>query len=545
MTAAPDSIPARLARLGERPQSTVIVRCSGPVSAEGVTAAQLLDGCRRIADALRAAGVRAGDQAVVRTRDAYQLVAGVYALTSLGAVPVPAEPRAGVRRCLDEIAPGVFVGERLTHVARRALGWGRGHVRTALVTGRAFPGPAHLPGRHLPERHLPERHLPERHLPSAVPGGTGPAPWVPEPRSEDLATIAFTPGSSGRPEGMEDAHATLAGQLTALDAVLGIRADDVLFSCFLPFAALGPLLGVPTVVPQVDHLAPARTPSGHLVGPLLRHRATVLLGSSAVLGLIAGHCARHGLTLPSVRRVLSFGAPLRPRLAEALAKALPAGAEIVSVHGATGCLPVAAIDAERSGALRIQPPPGHSGTCLGRPLPGVDARVLDADATGLGEIAVAGPVVSPGRHVRPEGTGAARAEADGTPWYRTGDLGRLDEEGRLWYLGRKAHLVTGGEFTLTTEDIEATADTAAGVRRTALVGVGPAGRQRAVLCVEPERAARTDAVVSALRTVLRDHPHARRIGTVLFHPRFPADIRHDSRIDRARLAARAAQGVPQ
>ncbi|MFI8215217.1 AMP-binding protein [Streptomyces sp. NPDC085932] len=530
MTAVPDSISARLARLAEEPHSTAVVRCSGPVSAEDVTAAQLLDGCRRIADALRAAGVRSGDRAVVMTRDAYQLVACVYALTSLGAVPVLIEPRAEVRRCLDEVAPGVFIGEPLAHVARRALGWGRGHVRTALVTGRGFPGQAHLLGRHLP---------------SAVPDGTGPAPRVPEPRPEDLATIAFTSGSTGRPLGVEYAHATLAGQLTALDAVLRTRADDVLLSCFLPFAALGPLLGVTTVAPQVDHLAPARTPPGHLVGPLLQHGATVLLGSPAVLGLIAGHCARRGLTLPSVRRVLSFGTPLRPRLAEALTKALPAGAEILSVHGATECLPVAAIDAEQSRVLRVQPPPGHSGTCLGRPLPGVEARVLDADATGLGEIAVAGPVVSPGYHARPEATAAVRTGADGTLWHRTGDLGRVDEAGRLWYLGRKAHLVTGEDFTLTTEDVEATADTAAGVRRTALVGVGPAGRQRAVLCVEPERAARRDAVVSALRTALRDHPHARRIGTVLFHPRFPTDLRHHSRIDRVRLAARAAEGGPR
>ncbi|MEU6918015.1 AMP-binding protein [Streptomyces olindensis] len=529
MTVAPDSVFTRLARLTECPRATVLVRCAGTLRTEEVTAAQLLDGCRRTADALRAAGVRRGDKAVVMTRDAYGLVASVYALVSLGAVPVLIEPRAEVRRCLDEIAPGVFIGEPLAHVARRALGWGRGRVRTALVTGRGFPGRGRLLGEGLP---------------SAVPDGGGPAPDVPGPdapgpRPDDLAMIAFTSGSTGQPKGVEYHHATLTGQLATLDAVLRAEPGDVLLSCFLPFAALGPLLGLTTVAPQVDHLAPARTPPGYLVGPLLGHRATIVLGSPAVLALIAGHCVRHGLTLPSVRRVLSFGAPLRPRLVEMLTKALPPGAEILSVYGATECLPVAASDA---GALRAEPPPGHAGTCLGRPLPGVRARILDADGTGLGEIAVAGPVVSPAYHARPDATDAAKTVADGALWHRTGDLGRLDDDGRLWYLGRTAHLVTGAGFTLTTEDIEAAADTAPGVRRTALVGVGPAGRQRAVLCVEPERGARKEAVVDALRAALDGHPQARSIGTVLFRPHFPTDIRHNSKIDRARLAAYAEGG---
>lgn len=154
-------------------------------------------------------------------------------------------------------------------------------------------------------------------------------------------------------------------------------------------------------------------------------------------------------------------------------------------------------------------------------------------------------MVSPAYHARPDATGTAKTAADGRLWHRTGDLGRLDDEGRLWYLGRKAHLVTGEGFTLTTEDIEATADTAPGIRRTALIGIGPEGQQRAVLCVEPEPGTNRDTILHDLRAALGDHPHGRRICTVLFHPRFPTDIRHNSKIDRARLAARAAKHLPR
>ncbi|MCF1592188.1 AMP-binding protein [Streptomyces muensis] len=530
MTAAQDSILARLTRLGEHPEATALVRCAGARASQTITAAQLLDGCRRSADNLRAAGVERGDKAVIMTRDAYELFVAVHGSALLGAVPALIEPRAEVRRCLDEIGPGVFIGEPLAHVGRRALGWGRGHLHTALVTGGRFPGQDRLLGRSLP---LP------------VADGSGPPPRAPVPHDDDLAMIAFTSGSTGRPKGVEYRHATHAGQLTALADVLRPRADDVLLSCFLPMALLGPLLGLPTVAPQINHLAPARTPPGHIVGPLLRHGATAVVASPAVLRLIVGHCDRNGLTLPSVRRVLSFGASLRPRLARALAKVLPADAEILSVYGATECLPVAAIAAGDLRELGTEPPPGHAGTCLGRPLPGVEARILNADATALGEIAVAGPVVSPAYHARPDATVIAKTVADGRLWHRTGDLGRLDDRGRLWYLGRKAHLVTGEDRTLTTEDVEAAADTAPGVRRTALVGIGPAGHQRAVLCVEPVPGTDREAILHALRAALGDHPQGRRIATVLFHPRFPTDIRHNSKIDRTRLAASAARRLPR
>ncbi|MEU9559932.1 AMP-binding protein [Streptomyces fumanus] len=526
MTTAPDDFLTRLGHLAERPLSTALVRCAGAHAARETTAGRLLEDCRSAAVALRRAGVRRGDKAVVMTRDAHALLTAVYGLVRLGAVPVLIEPRAEVRRCLDEIGPGVFVGEPLAHAGRLLLGWGRGHVRTTLVTGRPFPGRGRPPGGGPP-------------APASDAGA--PFPPLPRPHPDALAMIAFTSGSTGRPKGVEYRYATLAGQLTTLAGLLRPTPDDVLLSCFLPFTLLGPLLGMTTVAPQVDHLAPARTRPAHLVGPLREQAATVVAASPTVLGLIVRQALRESLTFPSVRRVLSFGAALRPRLAEALAAVLPAQAEILSVYGATECLPVAAVTGAALRELRTQPPPGHGGTCLGRPLPGVAVRVLDADATGLGEIAVAGPVVSPAYHLRPEATAAARTTADGTLWHRTGDLGRLDPDGRLWYLGRKAHLVTGDGLALTTEDVETAADAVAGVRRTALVGVGAPGRQRAVLCVEPEPGTHRETLLGRLRAALAPHPYGRRIDTVLFHPCLPTDIRHNAKIDRGRLAAYAAR----
>lgn len=508
------------ARLDGRPDAVALVE-SRKGASRTTRRGELVRRCHRIAGALRDAGVRPGHKAVVMTRDAHDLTTVSYALGLLGAVPVLIEPRAEVGRCLQDVAPDVFIGEPLAHLGRRALGWGRPHVRIPLVTGSA-PLPA------------------SRRLITRTPADGTPLPHVREPDGDEPALIAFTSGSTGRPKGAEYRHSTLAGQLDALTALTGPRPDDVLLAGFLPVALLGPLLGLTTVAPAVNHLAPARTSPEELVGPILEHRVSIVLASPAVLTLIARHCARHGITLPSVRQILSFGAPLRVRLADALREAVPDDAEVLSVYGATECLPVSAIGDHDLRASRARPPAGHAGTCLGRPLPGVRARILDADATGLGEIAVTGPTVSRAYHARPDADAVTKSDTDHGVLHRTGDLGRLDDEGRLWFLGRKAHLVTGTGFTLTTEDIEAAADTAPGIRRTALVGVGTAVCQLPVLCVEPLPSTPRAAALAAVRAVLKDHPEGHRVGALLIRPAFPTDPRHNSKIDRMRLAGWAA-----
>ncbi|MFF7725569.1 AMP-binding protein [Streptomyces sp. NPDC008001] len=519
-------------RARDAPDAVALVR--GHRGGPGITYGHLSQRVHAMTEALRAAGVRRGHKAVTMTRDPYDFVTVVYALLALGAVPVlvePRLPRGHLHQCLGEVAPHVFVGEPLAHAGRRALGWGRGHVRVPLLTGGRLPGCG-------------------RPLTAVVPPGGGPFATAGEPPAEDLAMIAFTSGSTGVPKGAEYRYATLAAQVDALAPLLCGTAGGVLLSGFLPVVLLGPALGLTTLAPAVNHLAPARTRPERILRPLLTHRASVVAASPAVLRLLAGHCARQQVSLPSVERVVSFGAALRPGLAAALAQVLSPHAEVLSVYGATECLPVSAITAPEAQHLRATAAGPRPGTCLGRPVPGVHVRILDAghepdsDSAGVGEIAVAGPNVSPAYHARPGATAAAKSPAGCGLLHRTGDMGRLDASGRLWFHGRKAQRVTGDGFTLTTEDIEAATETVPGVRRTALVGVGPPGRQRAVLCAEPERPGgrrRRQELLRALRDALDRHPDGARVDAVLLHPGFPTDIRHNSKTDRARVAVWAAR----
>ncbi|MNN40715.1 peptide synthase [compost metagenome] len=124
--------------------------------------------------------------------------------------------------------------------------------------------------------------------------------------------------------------------------------------------------------------------------------------------------------------------------------------------------------------------------------------------------------------------------------HRMGDVGWFDEQGRLWFCGRKTHRVETATGPLYTEQVEPIFNTVPGVRRTALVGVGAYGSQRPVLCYELLPGADAAVVEVQLRELVAARPALVGIGDFLRHPGFPVDIRHNAKIGREKLAVWAA-----
>jgi acyl-CoA synthetase (AMP-forming)/AMP-acid ligase II len=174
------------------------------------------------------------------------------------------------------------------------------------------------------------------------------------------------------------------------------------------------------------------------------------------------------------------------------------------------------------------------------PIPEWSEDLLVADGE-IGEIAVSGPIVTREYFNRPEATALAKIAdpARGSFWHRMGDLGYRDGIGRIWFCGRKAHRVITPQGTLFTIPCEAVFNTHLRIARTALVGVGKPGSMRPVLCVEQRR---PDADLRReLLELGAKYPHTKSIQTILFHPSFPVDIRHNAKIFREKLAVWAAK----
>jgi len=132
-----------------------------------------------------------------------------------------------------------------------------------------------------------------------------------------------------------------------------------------------------------------------------------------------------------------------------------------------------------------------------------------------------------------------------------GDLGYLDDAGLLWFYGRKSQRVEAGPArgTLYTEPVELIFNQHPAVARSALVGVGPAGRREPVVVVEPRdpkllrHGAARQSLITELRELGARYPMSATIRQILLHPAFPVDIRHNAKIFREELAAWAAQRV--
>jgi len=123
-------------------------------------------------------------------------------------------------------------------------------------------------------------------------------------------------------------------------------------------------------------------------------------------------------------------------------------------------------------------------------------------------------------------------------WHRTGDVGHLDDDGRLWIEGRLAHVLVTADGVRTPVGLEQRAQTVDSVVSAAVVGVGPRGAQQVVVVVQPEVFSHGPVVAEpALAAAVRGALDGTDVAAVLVVEHLPTDVRHSSKIDRTRVAA--------
>lgn len=550
------NIAAVLPRIAAERPGQPAMRCPGGRGSDGfaaydvvLTYGELDARSDAIAAGLAAYGIHRGMRTVVMVRPSPEFFLLMFALFKLGAVPVLVDPgieRSALKTCLDEAAPEAFIGIPLAQFARRVFRWGLASVRRVVTVGwRAWPL---WRGETLAR--LERKGAALLAAKAARGEATG---MLADTQGEDTAAILFTSGSTGVPKGVVYRHRHFVAQIELLRTAFGIEPGGVDLPTFPPFALFDPALGLTSIIPDMDPTRPASADPRKLHHAIRRFGVSQLFGSPALMRVLA----EHGEPLPTLARVTSAGAPVPPDVVATMRRLLPENAQFWTPYGATECLPVAVIEAAELESTRAATETG-AGTCVGRPVAGNTVRIIRITDEAIaywrddlvvppgtiGEITVAGPSATDSYFARPEATRLAKIRErtgarDERIVHRMGDLGWFDEQGRLWFCGRKGHRVETAGGLMATEQVEPIFNTHRRVARTALVGVGTRGMQTPVLCVELKAGvaeAEWPNVQAELERIALREPKTARIHHFLRHPGFPVDIRHNAKIGREKLA---------
>jgi long-chain acyl-CoA synthetase len=278
-----------------------------------------------------------------------------------------------------------------------------------------------------------------------------PARAVAERRADDTAVILYTSGTTGTPKGAELTHANLLSNVEVSVGLFGLDERTVtlgalpLFHAFGQTCALNGTIAVGgclTMLPRFD--------AGQALEIVRRDGVTVFEGVPTMYAAMLHHPGEHDTS--TLATCVSGGAAMPVEVMRAFEERF--GCQILEGYGLSETSPVASFnrrDRERK--------PGS----IGLPIDGVEMTVLED-----GEIAIRGHNVMKGYWRRPEDTAKA-IDADG--WFRTGDIGRVDEDGYFFIVDRKKEMIIRGGFNVYPREIEEVAYTHPAVREVAVIGV--------------------------------------------------------------------------
>lgn len=494
-----------------------------------LTYAALDERAGRLRDALVDRGIGRGERVAIHLGNSAEAVIAVFGALKAGAALVLLNPLltpptlrsilddCGAAVLLTDSAAGVYCGAESGGVRCLLLGDG--------VAGQA-PGGVAKPCWAL-------RSL----LETPVPPVRGTTAGVSD---RDVCGLIYTSGSTGAPKGVTLSHRNVVAAASSILRYLDLRDADTVLD-LLPLSSdyglynvLMPLARGARVVLDRPFLQPHQ-----LVAPLAAEGVTGLPLTPSIVAILR-RFRRLALDRPErVRWITSTGQPLSPAQSRWLQATFPA-ARIYSMYGLTECKRVSYLPPEE---LARRP------TSVGIPIPGTAAHLIDDRGAevrrpgAVGELVVRGPHVMQGYWNRPEATARIVEEGptENDRLLRTGDLFTTDEEGYLYFVGRRDELVKSGGYLVSPHRVEAVVQELDGVAEAAAVAVaheilGQALRLEVVLREGSELTPQT----------IREHcecelepylvPRDVRIRPEL--PRTPA-----GKVDHRALAAEAAEGA--
>jgi len=510
-----------------------------------------------IAAGLMQRGLRPGQRIAMLIPFNAEFITVVFALLKAGAAIVLIDPGMGrkhLARCLEEAEPDGFVGTPVVHVIRGILSKRFPKAKLLITTGRTLGWPRFPTLNELQQESAESGQIYMASL-------------------DDLAAIIFTTGSTGPPKGVRYTHRMFNRQIDQIVERYQIEPGGKDLSGFPLFGLFNAVMGTTTIIPDMNPTRPASVDPAKLMDAMDQWEINQSFGSPALWTAVGRYCERTGRKMPTLKRVLSAGAPVPPRVLAWVRGAMHSEGVVYTPYGATEALPVASIESREvleETAARSQ---AGAGTCVGKAFSGIQWKVIDIEdgpaeimsdvrelpRGQIGELMVTGDVVSQHYETRQDQNAFHKVFDGSRYWHRMGDIGYLDEQDRFWFCGRKAHRVVTAERILYTIPCEAIFNTHRSVHRTALVGFVEDSQQEnqafqtAALVIETwakskqkdlSNAMEDELLIQELRQLAQQYEHTKCIQHFFIYPGpLPTDIRHNAKIFREKLGPWAKQQV--
>ena len=374
--------------------------------------------------------------------------------------------------------------------------------------------------------------------------------------SEHTALITFTTGSSGTPKGADRTHRFLAAQHYALDDVVPYLETDIDLPTFPVFALNNIATGITTVIPAVNLSEYEKLDPAILVSQLKESGATCATLSPAIFNKISAYCITEKIKLPKLRRFITGGAPIsRDDLIRF--QSVATGSETIILYGSTEVEPIAHITANEWLSMDHKESDNFlldHGVNVGKIVKSLKYRFIKLNKKpvavsqstdwkkletnqNIGELIVAGEHVCDKYYDNQTAWKAVKIrDVDGTVWHRTGDLGRVDDKGYLWIIGRVHNAILRNKKYFYPIPVEIILKKLPFVSQAAYLGLPDKKlNEKAVVIVAPKKilSQEKNSWESEIKKILQGL--AIPVDEIFFVETIPMDPRHHSKIEYGEL----------
>jgi fatty-acyl-CoA synthase len=509
-----DTLPALLRDMAQR-----FPECEALVDARSrLSYAQLAHRVADVAAGLQVLGVGRGDKVAILLGNRAEWVIATFAITSLGAVAVSLNTWWTAR----ELEYALQHSEsRYVISARHYLRHDHGAVLEEIRAGGAVPSLVGVigVGEELPSGWIPF---------DSLRGGHAATELLDVAAADDIAYLLYTSGSTSRPKGVPLRHGSLVHNMWCIGERQHLMPQDRLWlavSLFWGYGCANALLAAFThgvcVVLQESFDA------GEALRLIEAERCSVVYGTPNIIQALHEHPEATTRDLSSLRKGTTLGTP------EQVRRAILLGArQVCNVYGMTETYGNSHVtDADDLLELRL--------VSVGKPLPGFRQRIVDphtgqeVPAGQVGEIRLKGHVM-PGYYKDPAQTAACFDEEG---WFKTGDLGCVDDEGRLYFRGRLKEMVKTGGINVSPAEIEAVLLAHPDVQYAVVVGVPDPKRDEilaAVVVPKEQCTLSEDAILGHCRAQLAAYKVPRLLR---FAPESALPLTTTGKVQKNRIAA--------